>query len=439
MKARMWNPEIEALPREEIEQLQLERLQSTLNRAYYRVPFYRQLFDEHGVVPEEVASLSDLAKLPFTTKEDLRQNYPYGMFAVPLRDIVRLHSSTGTTGTPTVVGYTRNDLKHWSELTARVLVAGGVGKEDILQIAFDYGMFTGALGLHYGAELVGATVIPISGGNPDRQIQIMRDFRTTGLLCTPSYALFLAERMEELGVSPAELSLRVGLFGAEPWSEEVRRQLEERLNISATDNYGLSEVMGPGVSGECEEKAGLHIAEDHFIPEVVDPETGEVLPPGEQGELVLTTITKEALPLIRYRTGDITRLVYDPCPCGRTHVRMERVSGRTDDMLIIRGVNVFPSQVESVLMAIEGTTPHYQLVVDRSGILDELEVWVEVGEELFSDEVKKLEALEREVRDALEEALGISVRVRLVEPKTLERTSGKVKRVIERRRSGVSL
>ncbi|RKY62096.1 MAG: phenylacetate--CoA ligase, partial [Candidatus Latescibacterota bacterium] len=297
----------------------------------------------------------------------------------------------------------------------------------------------GALGLHYGAELVGATVIPISGGNPDRQIQIMRDFRTTGLLCTPPYALFLAERMEELGVSPAELSLRVGLFGAEPWSEEMRRQLEERLNISATDNYGLSEVMGPGVSGECEEKAGLHIAEDHFIPEVVDPETGEVLPPGEQGELVLTTITKEALPLIRYRTGDITRLVYDPCPCGRTHVRMERVSGRTDDMLIIRGVNVFPSQVESVLMAIEGTTPHYQLVVDRSGILDELEVWVEVGEELFSDEVKKLEALEREVRDALEEALGISVRVRLVEPKTLERTSGKVKRVIERRRSGVSL
>ena len=423
MKARMWNPEIEALSREDIEQLQLERLQSTLNRAYYRVSFYRQLFDGHGVVPEEVASFSDLAKLPFTTKEDLRQNYPYGMFAVPLRDIVRLHSSTGTTGTPTVVGYTRNDLKHWSELTARVLVAGGVGKEDILQIAFDYGMFTGALGLHYGAELVGATVVPISGGNPDRQIQIMKDFRTTGLLCTPSYALFLAERMEELGVSPAELSLRVGLFGAEPWSEEVRRQLEERLNISATDNYGLSEVMGPGVSGECEEKAGLHIAEDHFIPEVVDPETGEVLPPGEQGELVLTTIAKEALPLIRYRTGDITRLVYDPCPCGRTHVRMERVSGRTDDMLIIRGVNVFPSQVESVLMAIEGTTPHYQLVVDRSGVLDELEVWVEVGEELFSDEIKKLEALEREVRDALEEALGISVRVRLVEPKTLERTS----------------
>ncbi|HID11576.1 MAG TPA: phenylacetate--CoA ligase family protein [Candidatus Latescibacteria bacterium] len=419
----MWNPEIEALSREDIEQLQLERLQSTLNRAYYRVSFYRQLFDGHGVVPEEVASFSDLAKLPFTTKEDLRQNYPYGMFAVPLRDIVRLHSSTGTTGTPTVVGYTRNDLKHWSELTARVLVAGGVGKEDILQIAFDYGMFTGALGLHYGAELVGATVVPISGGNPDRQIQIMKDFRTTGLLCTPSYALFLAERMEELGVSPAELSLRVGLFGAEPWSEEVRRQLEERLNISATDNYGLSEVMGPGVSGECEEKAGLHIAEDHFIPEVVDPETGEVLPPGEQGELVLTTIAKEALPLIRYRTGDITRLVYDPCPCGRTHVRMERVSGRTDDMLIIRGVNVFPSQVESVLMAIEGTTPHYQLVVDRSGVLDELEVWVEVGEELFSDEIKKLEALEREVRDALEEALGISVRVRLVEPKTLERTS----------------
>jgi len=435
MKAQMWNPEVETLPREEIEQLQLERLQSTLNRVYHRVPFYRQLFDEEGIVPEDITSLSDLANLPFTTKEDLRRNYPYGMFAVPLRDIVRLHSSTGTTGFPTVVGYTANDLRHWSELTARVLVAGGVGREDIIQIAFDYGMFTGALGFHYGAELIGATVIPISGGNPERQIRIMKDFRTTGLLCTPSYALFLAEKMEEMGVSPAELSLRVGLFGAEPWSEEMRRQIEERMGISATDNYGLSEVMGPGVSGECEEKAGLHIAEDHFIPEVVDPKTGEVLPPGEQGELVLTTITKEALPLIRYRTGDITRLIYDPCPCGRTHARMERVSGRTDDMIIIRGVNVFPSQVESVLMAIEGTTPHYQLVVDRSGVLDELEVWVEVGEEIFSDEIRKLEALEREVRDALEGVLGISVRVRLVEPKTLERTSGKAKRVIERRRS----
>ncbi|MCK5733895.1 MAG: phenylacetate--CoA ligase, partial [Candidatus Latescibacteria bacterium] len=365
----IWNPQMETLPREEIEQVQIERLQSILNRAYRSVPFYRRVFEEQGIVPEDIGSLGDLARLPFTTKDDLRENAPYGMFAVPLRDIVRIHSSSGTTGRPTVVGYTRNDLIHWGELTARVHTAGGVTKEDIVQIAFDYGLFTGALGLHYGAEQIGATVIPASGGNGRRQIAMMRDYRTTALVCTPSYALYLSEEMKEMGLSPAELSLRVGLFGAEPWTDSMRSQIEERLSIRATDNYGLSEVMGPGVAGECEAKQGLHLFEDHFIAEIVDPDTGEALSVGQTGELVLTTITKEALPLIRYRTGDITRLNIDPCACGRTMARMEKVSGRTDDMLIVQGINVFPSRIESILMEVEGTEPHYQLVVDRSGPL----------------------------------------------------------------------
>ena len=428
----IWNETAETLPREEIEQVQIERLQSSLNRVYRSVPFYRHIFEERGMVPEDIGSPEDLARLPFTTKDDLRENTPYGMFAVPLRDIVRIHSSSGTTGQPTVVGYTRNDLIHWSELVARVLTAGGVTKEDIVQIAFDYGLFTGALGLHYGAEQIGATVIPASGGNARRQIAIMRDYRTTSLICTPSYALYLSEEMVEMGLSPAELSLRVGLFGAEPWTDSMRSQIEERLSISATDNYGLSEVMGPGVAGECGQKQGLHIFEDHFIPEVVDPDTGERVPPGQKGELVLTTITKEALPLIRYRTGDITRLHYDPCACGRTMARMEKVSGRTDDMLIVQGINVFPSQIESILMEVEGTEPHYQLVVDRSGPLDELEVWVEVAEQLFSDEIRRLEALEKAIRDEVERVVGLEVRVRLVESKTIERSAGKAVRVIER-------
>ena len=397
----IWNPQMETLPREEIEQVQIERLQSILNRAYRSVPFYRRVFEEQGIVPEDIGSLGDLARLPFTTKDDLRENAPYGMFAVPLRDIVRIHSSSGTTGRPTVVGYTRNDLIHWGELTARVLTAGGVTKEDIVQIAFDYGLFTGALGLHYGAEQIGATVIPASGGNGRRQIAMMRDYRTTALVCTPSYALYLSEEMKEMGLSPAELSLRVGLFGAEPWTDSMRSQIEERLSIRATDNYGLSEVMGPGVAGECEAKQGLHLFEDHFIAEIVDPDTGKSVPSGKTGELVLTTITKEALPLIRYRTGDITRLNIDPCACGRTMARMEKVSGRTDDMLIVQGINVFPSRIESILMEVEGTEPHYQLVVDRSGPLDELEVRVEVAEQLFSDEVRKLEALGNAIRDEI--------------------------------------
>ncbi|MCK5120154.1 MAG: phenylacetate--CoA ligase [Candidatus Latescibacteria bacterium] len=428
----IWNPQMETLPREEIEQVQIERLQSILNRAYRSVPFYRRVFEEQGIVPEDIGSLGDLARLPFTTKDDLRENAPYGMFAVPLRDIVRIHSSSGTTGRPTVVGYTRNDLIHWGELTARVLTAGGVTKEDIVQIAFDYGLFTGALGLHYGAEQIGATVIPASGGNGRRQIAMMRDYRTTALVCTPSYALYLSEEMKEMGLSPAELSLRVGLFGAEPWTDSMRSQIEERLSIRATDNYGLSEVMGPGVAGECEAKQGLHLFEDHFIAEIVDPDTGEALSVGQTGELVLTTITKEALPLIRYRTGDITRLNIDPCACGRTMARMEKVSGRTDDMLIVQGINVFPSRIESILMEVEGTEPHYQLVVDRSGPLDELEVRVEVAEQLFSDEVRKLEALGNAIRDEIERVVGLEVKVRLVEPKTIERSAGKAVRVIER-------
>ena len=431
----IWNPKIETLPREEIEQVQIERLQSMLNRAYQRVPFYRRLFDEQGVVPEDVGSPDDLAGLPFTTKEDLRDTYPYGMFAVTLRDIVRIHSSSGTTGKPTVVGYTENDLKHWREIVARILTAGGATKDDVLQISFDYGLFTGAFGLHYGAEAIGATVIPASSGNAERQILITRDYRTTGLICTPSYALYLSEKLYEMEMSPAELSLRIGVFGAEPWTEGMRRQIEERLGISATDNYGLSEVMGPGVAGECEAKDGLHLCEDHFIAEIIDPSTGEVLPPGQRGELVLTTITKEALPLVRYRTGDITRLDYGSCACGRTHVRMEKVSGRTDDMLIIRGINVFPTQIESVLMEIEGAEPHYRLIIDREEYLDTLEVWVEVSEELFSDETRRLQAFEEQVRNRVERAVGLEVRVRLVEPRTLERSEegGKAERVIDRR------
>jgi len=433
----IWNPTIETLPREEIEQIQIERLQSTLNRVYRSVPFYRKLFGDWGVVPEDIGSRADLAGLPFTTKEDLRDTYPYGMFAVTLRDIVRIHCSSGTTGKPTVVGYTENDLKHWREIVARVLTAGGATQDDVLQIAFDYGLFTGAFGLHYGAEAIGATVIPASSGNTERQILIMRDYRTTGLICTPSYALYLGERMYELGMNPAELSLRIGMLGAEPWTEGMRREIEDRLGISATDNYGLSEVMGPGVAGECEAKDGLHLWEDHFVAEIIDPNTEEVLPPGQRGELVLTTITKEALPLVRYRTGDITRLDRRPCACGRTHARLEKVSGRTDDMLILRGINVFPIQIESVLMEIEGAEPHYRLIVDREEYLDTLEIWVEVSEDLFSDETRRLQAFEEQVRSRIEQAVGLEVRVRLVEPRTLERSEegGKALRVIDRRQA----
>jgi phenylacetate-CoA ligase len=386
-----------------------------------------------GLVPEDIRSVEDLRKLPFTYKQDLRDTYPYGLFATPLSEIVRIHASSGTTGKQTVVGYTRNDIATWSEVMARTLTAAGANKESFIQVAYGYGLFTGGLGVHYGAERIGASVIPISGGNTKRQVQIMKDFGTTILACTPSYALFLAETLEEMGISKEELKLKAGVFGAEPWTNNMRKEIESKLGIMAIDIYGLSEVIGPGVAYECACQNGLHISEDHFIPEIINPETGEVLPEGEKGELVFTTVTKEGLPLIRYRTRDISSLTYEKCDCGRTLVKMARVSGRTDDMLIIRGVNVFPSQIESVLLEIGETAPHYLLIVDRVGTLDTLEVLVEMSDKLFSDEVKRLEELEKKIKNAIESTLGVTTKVRLVEPKTIERSEGKAKRVIDKR------
>ncbi len=430
----IWDPQHECMPRPELAQLQLERLQATLNRAYKNVTCYRNKFNEAGVSPEDIQSLDDLRRLPFTTKEDLRLNYPYGMFAVPLREVVRIHSSSGTTGKPTVVGYTRNDLKIWSGLVARFMTAAGVSHDDVVQIAFGYGMFTGAFGLHYGAETIGASVIPMGGGNTDKQIMIMQDYRTSVLVCTPSYAITIAERLEQLGIDPKSLSLKVGLFGAEPWSEAMRREIETRLCISATDNYGLSEIIGPGVAGECEHKCGMHIFEDSFIPEIIDPDTCEPLPPGSTGELVLTTLTKEAFPMIRYRTRDITTLDYEPCACGRTMVRMQRITGRSDEMLIIRGVNVFPSQIEEVLMAIEGCQPHYQLVVDRKGALDVLEVHIEVTENIFFDEMKRQKGFLETVEKRIMSVIGVGAVVKLVEANSIPRYEGKATRVIDKRK-----
>ena len=431
---QIWDPTYECMPREEIAQLQLERLQATLNRVYKTVTCYKRKFDEAGIDPEDVQSLSDLARLPFTTKEDLRLNYPYGMFAVPLREVVRIHSSSGTTGKPTVVGYSRNDIKTWANLVARFMTAAGVTHDDVVQIAFGYGLFTGAFGLHYGAEAVGASVIPMSSGNTEKQIMIMQDYKTTALVCTPSYALTMADRMERMGVDPKGLSLRVGLFGAEPWSEAMRREIENRLFIRATDNYGLSEIIGPGVAGECESRCGMHLFEDAFIPEIIDPETCEVLPPGSVGELVLTTLTKEAFPMIRYRTRDITSLDYSPCDCGRTIVRMKKTMGRTDDMLIIRGVNVFPSQIEEVLFDIEGCEPHYRLVLETEGAMDVLEVHIEVTENIFFDEMKKQRAFLEHVEKCIHKVLGISVTVKLVEPNSIPRHEGKADRLIDNRK-----
>ena len=430
----IWDPQHECMPRPELEQLQLERIQATLNRAYKNVTCYRNKFNETGISPEDIQSLDDLQRLPFTTKEDLRLNYPYGMFAVPLREVVRIHSSSGTTGKPTVVGYTRNDLKTWSGLVARFMTAAGVTHDDVVQIAFGYGMFTGAFGLHYGAETIGASVIPMGGGNTEKQILIMQDYRSSVLVCTPSYAITIAERLEQLGIEPKSLSLKVGLFGGEPWSEAMRREIETRLCISATDNYGLSEIIGPGVAGECEYKCGMHIFEDSFIPEIIDPVTCEPLPPGSSGELVLTTLTKEAFPMIRYRTRDITTLDYAPCACGRTMVRMQRTTGRSDEMLIIRGVNVFPSQIEEVLMAIEGCQPHYQLVVDRKGALDVLEVHIEVTENIFFDEMKRQKAFLEKVEKRIMSMIGVGVVVKLVEANSIPRYEGKAARVIDRRK-----
>ena len=428
-----WEPEKECMAREDLEQLQLERLQSTLYRVGTHVPFYKKKFEELKLNFGDIKSLDDLRRLPFTVKQDLRDNYPYGLFAVPLRDVVRVHSSSGTTGLATVVGYSRNDIKNWSNLVARVLTGAGVTKDDVIQIAFGYGLFTGGFGLHYGAERLGASVIPISAGNTKRQIQIMQDFKTTALVCTPSYALVIADTMMEMGINPSGLSLRYGLFGAEPWSEAMRHEINEKLGIRATDNYGLSEVMGPGVAGECEECNGLHINEDHFLLEIIDPETLEPVEAGEIGELVITTLTKEAFPMIRYRTRDLTRFIPEPCPCGRTFTRMQRVMGRTDDMLIIKGVNVFPVQIEKVLFEIDGTEPHYQIIVERENHSDKVTVLVEVTESIFFDQMKKQRQMVDHIKARLASELGIGVQVKLVEDKTLERSEGKTQRVIDKR------
>jgi phenylacetate-CoA ligase len=429
-----WEKEKECMDRGELEQLQLERLESTLSRVQMNVPFYRKKFEELSIDTDNIRSVEDLRKLPFTAKDDLRDNYPYGLFAVPLREVVRVHASSGTTGMSTVVGYTNNDIKRWSNLVARILTAGGVSAEDVVQISFGYGLFTGGFGLHYGAERVGASVIPMSSGNTGRQLKIMQDFKTTALVCTPSYALLLAETIFEKGININALSLKYGLFGGEPWSGEMRNEIQDKLKIKATDNYGLSEIMGPGVAGECLEQNGLHINEDHFLVEIINPDTLEPVTPGETGELVVTTLTKEAFPVIRFRTRDLTRLITEPCPCGRTLARMDRVRGRTDDMLIIKGVNVFPSQIESVLFEVEGTEPHYQIIIDREGAMDHVSVLVEASEQIFFDEMKQQTRLLEAIKRRLALELGISVDVKLVEKKTLERTEGKAKRVIDNRK-----
>jgi phenylacetate-CoA ligase len=434
MKTLFWEEEMETLPRAGLESIQLRRLRRLVARVYEKVEPYRRKMEAAGIKPEDIRTLADLQKLPFTYKDDLRDNYPFGLFTVPLDDVVRIHASSGTTGKSTVVGYTRKDIETWANLMARALTCAGAHKGDMVHNAYGYGLFTGGLGAHYGAECLGATVIPVSGGNTKRQITIMQDFGSTVLMSTPSYALNLADTMDAMGVDPASLSLRVGIFGAEPWSENMREEVEKKLNIKAVDIYGLSEVIGPGVAMEClQTRGGMHIFEDHFLPEIIDPETGQVLPPGEKGELVFTTLTKEAFPIIRYRTKDISRLFYEPCTCGRTLVRMEKVTGRTDDMLIIRGVNVFPSQIEHVLVGIEGVEPHYQIVVEREGNLDTMQVRVEVSEDIFSDEVRILENLAKRIQVEIKDLLGVTCSVKLVEPRTIQRSEGKAQRVIDKR------
>jgi phenylacetate-CoA ligase len=425
----------ESINPEELKKLQSERLIKTVKRVYENVPFYRKKFADAGIEPADIKSVDDLSRLPFTTKQDLRDNYPYGLFAAPMSDIVRIHASSGTTGKMTVVSYTRNDIEMWAGLIARCFSMAGATKNDIIHNCYGYGLFTGGLGIHFGAEKLGATVIPVSGGNSQRQIKIMQDFGSTILTCTPSYALNLAETMKEMGVSPKDIKLRAGLFGAEPWSESMRRDIEKLWGIDALDIYGLSEVMGPGVANECLEKNGLHVFEDHFIPEIIDSATGKPVAPGTRGELVFTTITKEGIPLIRYRTKDITRIIPEKCKCGRTFSRIERLSGRTDDMLIIRGVNVFPSEIESVIMSIEGVEPHYQIIVDRAEHgLDTLEVQVEVNEKIFSDEIKALESIENRIKKEINSVLGIGVKVKLVESRSIPRSEGKARRIIDNRK-----
>lgn len=429
----IWNSRYECMDREEMRALQFKRLKDNLDRVYNLVPFYRRKFDALGIKPSDLEKLEDIRKFPFTVKNDLRDNYPYGLFAVPLKEVVRLHASSGTTGKPIVVGYTSKDLETWAECVARFATQAGVTSEDVAQITFGYGLFTGAFGLHYGLEKVGAAVVPASAGNSEKHIMLMQDFGTTVLVGTPSYCLHLAEVAVEMGVDPTKLPVRLGLFGAEAWSEKMREEIERAWGIKATDNYGLSEVMGPGPSGECQYTCGMHISEDFFLFEVVDPQTGEPLDCGQEGEIVITTLAKEAMPLIRYRTRDISVLNPAKCDCGRTTTRMRKVTGRADDMLIISGVNVFPSQIESVLMGIEGISPHYQIIVGKKGYLDYIEVQVEIAQEKFTGQFRHLAELEEKVRRRLNSVLSISARVRLLEPKSLERSVGKAKRVIDNR------
>ena len=427
-----WQQEAETLLRPMLENYQLVKLKETVGRCYYALPHYRKKFDEAGISPDDIQTLDDIVKIPFTVKNELRDNYPFGLFAVPMGDVVRVHASSGTTGKPTVVGYTKRDLDTWSDMVARVVVAGGGRSSDIVQIAFGYGLFTGAFGLHYGLERLGATIVPTSTGNTERQLMLMQDFGATALVATPSYALYLSEVARERGIAD-KLKLRVGFFGSEGCTVEMRTMIEENLGVFATDNYGMSELVGPGVAGECELRQGMHIWEDCFIPEIIDTETGEVLPEGEVGELVITPLFKEAMPILRYRTGDITRLNYEPCACGRTHVRMDKVMGRTDDMLIIKGVNVFPSQIESALLEVKGVGPHYLLVVRRENFMDTLEVQVEMADPSMLERFAELQNLERAVRHQLQTVLGLDAKMRLVDQGSIERFQGKAKRVIDLR------
>lgn len=429
----IFNEKIECMDRSELKKLQLERLQRQVKNVYDHVPMYKKRMEEAGVKPEDVKTLEDLAKLPFTTKQDLRDYYPFDLLAVPKKDIVRIHASSGTTGRQIVVGYTRNDLDMWANAMARQIAAAGGDENSVVQVSYGYGLFTGGLGAHGGAEKIGATVIPTSSGNTERQIRFMCELGTTHLCCTPSYAMYLAETITEMGVKD-QIKLEAGIFGAEPWTEDMRHQIEDTLGIKAYDVYGLTEITGPGVAYECSEQNGMHICEDMFLPEIIDPDTGEVLPEGSFGELVFTTITKEGQPLIRYRTRDLCTLEYAPCACGRTHVRMKKPAGRTDDMLIIRGVNVFPSQIEEVLLKVGGNiTPNYQILVGRQNNTDTLEVQVEMSDNFFCDDIKSIESIERKIKDRLRSVLGLGAKVTLVNPKTITRSEGKAKRVIDTR------
>ncbi len=430
-----WNKEVETLPREKLREIQLERLKKVVKYAYEKVPYYRKKFDEAGLKPEDIKTLEDIRYIPFTSKADLREVYPFGMFAVPLSEIVEIHSSSGTTGKPVVMGYTKNDIEVWKEVMARSLTMIGVTKEDIIQIAYGYGLFTGGLGFHYGALTIGATIVPTSAGNTRRQIELMRDFGTTVIACTPSYALYLAEyAKDEMGIDPRTLKLKAGSFGAEMWTEEMRKEIEKRFDIKAYNVYGLTEIIGPGVAHECMAQEGLHIWEDYFYPEIIDPETGEPLPEGEKGELVLTTLTKEGVPMIRFRTRDITAFIPETCSCGRTSIRIERIRGRSDDMIKVRGVMLFPYQIEKAILEVQGVEPHYQIILTRPHYLDEIEVQVEMSKEVFSDEVRKIEELRKKLEKRIEETVGIRVKVTLVEPKSLPRSEGKAKRVIDKRK-----